>query len=63
MLVEQLSLAGQYHAAGTAGKEAAADAFLELLDGFADGGLADVKLLGSLGDIACVGYRIKNPVG
>ena len=49
--------------ADTAGKEAAAHAFLELLDGFADGGLADVKLLGSLGDIACVGYCIKNPIG
>ena len=46
MVMEQLSLRRQDDAPGTPGEQAAANALLELLDGFADGGLADIELPG-----------------
>ena len=63
MLEEDGSFSCELDSAGVSVEESGSEAFFKFADGFADGGLADVKLLGSLGDIACVGYRIKNPIG
>ena len=62
MGIEQLAFRGQADAPGTAVKELYADIFLQFLDGFADGRLADIQLFGSFGNISGIGDCIKNPV-
>ena len=62
VLIQNLSFLGQGDAAGASGKEGDAKAFFQTADGFADGRLAVIQLFGGLGNIPCIGYRIKNPV-
>ena len=60
---QEFSFRSHGHTPGAAGKKLGAEAFLQLLDGFADGGLADVQLLCRPGNIAGIGNGIENFIG
>ena len=62
MLKEELPFRCQPNTLGIAQKEAGMESVFQLLDGFADGGLADVKLLGCLGKTSGFGNFIKNVI-
>ena len=62
MLEEHVSLGGELDAPGISEKKPGPQAFLQLSNGLADGRLADVKLLGSPGNISGHGYGIKNTI-
>mgnify|MGYP006868206446 CR=1 FL=1 len=59
MLEEHVSLGGELDAPGASGEEGEPQAVLQFSDGLGDGRLADVELLGGLGDIAGFGYLVK----
>ena len=62
MSVEELPLFCEKNTARTSGKKFASQIFFQLLDGFADRRLADIKFLSSAGNISGVGNGIENPV-
>ena len=62
MLKQHLPFFCQLHAPGIAGEKRGMQAVFQFADRFADSRLADVKLLGSPGNISGYGYGIKNTV-
>lgn len=62
MAKQNLSLLRQQNSAGIADKQGSMQTVFQLADCFADSRLADIQLTGSLGDIACPGYGVKNAV-
>lgn len=62
MFKQHLSFLCQLYSSGITGKKRGMQAVFQFADRFADGRLADVKLLGSPGNISGHGYGIKNTI-
>ena len=62
VLVEHLTLAGEGHAPGAAGKEAGLQRRFQLLDGLAYGRLGDIQVFRRHGDVAGVGHFLEYAV-
>ena len=61
-LEKNFSLRREGDAAGISFKERDAEITFQLLDGAADGGLADIQLFGRPGNVACFSNNIKNMI-
>ena len=59
---KEVSVLGQRDAAGAAGEQSYLEGILQTADGFADGGLADIKFFGRLGNVSVQSCHVKDMV-